>query len=292
MTSAEGADANRSDRRVGTVFVLRRYPVKSMLGQVLSEAEITMAGVTGDRVFALVDEHTGRIASAKQPRLWRLLLQCTAAWRGTQCTITLPGDRSFEVSADDATPQLLSETSDVDRALSDLLGRAVRLTATRRPDAEIARPSPEDVIEHGQGARLPYELLQIGEGTPGSTFVDYAPVSIFTTSTLGHLGLDEVRYRPNVVIDTPTGSPYEENDWVGRELRIGQVSLRGLIPIPRCAIPTLEHGDLPRSLDAVRRLLTENRIAAHDSGPAPCAGLYAEVLTSGTIRPGDTCTVN
>lgn len=287
MTSAESVDPSSPARRIGTVSVLRRYPVKSMLGEIVSDVEVTAAGIPGDRMFALVDERTGRIASAKQPRLWRLLLQCRAAWHDAQCTITLPDDRTFDISVDDATPGPLSDTSDADKALSDLLDRAVHLTATRQPNAEIARPSPEDVIEHGQGAQLPYELLQIGEGTPGRNFVDYAPVSIFSTSTLSHLGLDEVRYRPNVVIDTPAGSPYEENDWVGRELHIGQVTLRGLIPIPRCAIPTLEHGELPRSLDAVRRLLTENRIEVPDSGMAPCAGLYAEVLTPGRIRPGD-----
>ncbi|TWP35623.1 MOSC domain-containing protein [Leekyejoonella antrihumi] len=267
-------------------MVLRRYPVKSMLGEVVTEAAVTAGGIAGDRVFALVDQATGRVASAKQPRLWRLLLQCTAAWQGSRCTITLPGGRAFELSTDDAT----GSARGVDRALSDLLGRPVHLTATRPEAATIARPSPEDVIEHGQSARLPYELLELGEATPGSTFVDYAPVSVFTTSTLEHLGVDEVRYRPNVVVQSPTGAAFDENNWAGRQLRIGEVRLRGLIPIPRCAIPTLEHGSLPRSLDAVRRLLTENRVDVPDIGLAPCAGVYAEVLTPGTIRPGDAAT--
>ncbi|MET7332870.1 MOSC N-terminal beta barrel domain-containing protein [Nonomuraea sp. NPDC005650] len=53
---------------------LRRYPVKSMLGEEVSESEVTERGLAGDRVRAVLDVATGKIASAKNPRLWRGLL--------------------------------------------------------------------------------------------------------------------------------------------------------------------------------------------------------------------------
>ena len=47
---------------VGTIF---RYPVKSMLGEVLDEAIIDEGGVLGDRAYALIDQDTCKVASAK-----------------------------------------------------------------------------------------------------------------------------------------------------------------------------------------------------------------------------------
>jgi uncharacterized protein YcbX len=268
-------------RELGTVATVRRYPVKSMLGEELAEVAVAAGGVARDRVRALIDVQTDRVVSAKQPRLWRRLLGCTAAHAGDSLVITLPDGREVGATGDEA-----------DRALSELLDRPVALSATRAEGAALARPAPEDVIGQGQDADVGYETIEIGQGTPGATFVDYAPVHLITTSTLGHLGAEWLRYRPNLVVDTPTGVPFAENDWAGREVTIGAVRLRGLIPTPRCAIPTLEHGGLPRALHAVRTLLDENRVDVPGFGVVPCAGLYAEVLDPGTIRAGETAVLN
>jgi uncharacterized protein YcbX len=262
-------------REVGTVQALRRYPVKSMLGEKLAEAVVAPTGVAGDRGFALIDLETGRVASAKQPRLWRDLLQCSAAGEGRSLTITLPDGRTIT-------------SADADAALSELLGRKVRLSHDRSDGDTIARPDPEDVIEHGVTADVDYRLLHIGGAAAGATFVDYAPISIITTSTLAQVGTDWIRYRPNVVVATADDEPpFTENTWAGGEIRLGPVRVRGLKPISRCAIPTLAHGDLPANPDAVRALLTLNRISRPGDGPKPCLGVYAEVLEGGTVRPGD-----
>jgi uncharacterized protein len=49
---------------LGTVAVLRRYPVKSMLGESLRACGVTGRGLAGDRVLALVHRETGKVASA------------------------------------------------------------------------------------------------------------------------------------------------------------------------------------------------------------------------------------
>ena len=54
--------------QVGTVSELRRYPVKSMLGEQLTRAPITERGVVGDRTYALVDDETGKVISVKRPK--------------------------------------------------------------------------------------------------------------------------------------------------------------------------------------------------------------------------------
>jgi uncharacterized protein len=97
------------------------------------------------------------------------------------------------------------------------------------------------------------------------------------------------RYRPNVVIRTDAGG-FTENDWLGQDLRIGDVVvLRVIARTPRCAVPTLAHGDLPRDTEALRVLARHNRVRPMpESDPEPCAGVYAEVLQPGRIHTGDS----
>ena len=77
-----------------------------------------------------------------------------------------------------------------------------------------------------------------------------------------------------------------ENTWLGRELVPGDVRLRVRLPTPRCAVPTLEHGGLPRAPHAVRGPLEHNRAGVPGFGVLPCAGAYAEVVTGGELRRG------
>jgi hypothetical protein len=248
-----------------------------MLGEDVHEATLTASGLTGDRTVAVIDVETGAVASAKRPKLWRGLLALSAHWNDGAPSFALPDGRSFAV--DDPTSN---------EALSELLQREVRLSASRPEHAAVARPAPEDVMAVGDESEVPYETLEIGQGTPGTTFVDFAPVHIVTSSTLAHVGAEMIRYRPNVILDTPGGLPFLENDWDGRELVIGSAVLRILMPTPRCAVPTLAHGSLPRRNDAVRKVMQDNRIMVPEFGIHPCLGTYAQVVKGATIAVGST----
>jgi MOSC domain-containing protein len=72
---------------VPTVEAVFRYPVKPMLGTRVEQAEVRASGLVGDRGWALVDRQTGKVASAKQPRLWRSLLQLRAGGSGRSRTL-------------------------------------------------------------------------------------------------------------------------------------------------------------------------------------------------------------
>lgn len=259
----------------GSVTSLHRYPVKSMLGEPVDAIAVDARGVAGDRRFALVDTDTGRVATAKHPRLWRTLLRFSAVSVGDSARITFPDGHVLSVE-------------EADDELSALLGRKVRVSAERAEGASVERPDPVDVLDEGVDAEVEYGVLEIAQGTPGGAFVDYAPIHLITTATLDELGVEALRYRPNVVVRTPPGyPPFAENDWCGAEFTIGDVRLRGTLPTPRCSVPTLEHGGLPRAPQAVRPLLERNRVDVQGFGVLPCAGVYAEVLSGGTIRTGD-----
>jgi uncharacterized protein YcbX len=89
---------------LGTVAVMRRYPVKSMLGEDLRACEVTGRGLAGDRVLALVHRATGKVASAKNPRLWRDLLRLAAA-AGPDVKIRWPAPRAGRGSHAHTSPR-------------------------------------------------------------------------------------------------------------------------------------------------------------------------------------------
>lgn len=307
-------------REVGAIEELWRYPVKSMLGQRLAEAQVDERGVPGDRRLALVDRETGKIASAKMPRLWRDLLKCLAAI-DDQVLARNDADDSARDSAAPATAAvritlpgakpLWTTDADVDERLSSYIGRSVHLTDTPPEGATLDRSIPDAVLAAGVNAEVDAALVEIGSGSPPGTFVDFAPLHLITTSTLDRIAelsprgaIEPQRYRPNLVIRTTgrvasdgkflTDIGFLENDWLGREVHIGRdLRIEIIAATPRCAVPTLEHGALPRDPMALRTVAAHNRIPPlADVEPEPCAGAYARVVAPGRIEPGDKVLVS
>jgi hypothetical protein len=260
---------------------LLRYPVKSMLGETVNAVFVDERGADGDRRLALVDDLTGHVASAKNPRLWRSLLKCTGNVDAGRVSIALPDGTS--VAADDPA---------VDDLLSQLVGRSVRLVSKRPDGATLERPDPEQLLDLGLDAEVGGRILEIAQATPGDSFTDEAPLHAITTATLDHIGVEALRYRPNLVIATPSGyPPYAENDWVGKHVAVGEVRLRVLTATSRCVVPTLEHGPLPRAPQALRTPAAENRWNTGGHGAQPCAGAYCAVVVPGVVHVGDHVTV-
>src|SRR5215212_6605503 len=69
----------RMGEPVGRIRELWRFPVKSMRGEEVDAAEIGSDGVVGDRAYAVRDRETGKIASAKHPKVWPNMLGCRAS---------------------------------------------------------------------------------------------------------------------------------------------------------------------------------------------------------------------
>jgi MOSC domain-containing protein len=275
---------------LGTVRTLRRYPVKSMLGEDIAAADVTGAGLAGDRGLALIHQTTGRVVSAKNPRLWRAMLTLAATLNGESVKITFP-DGKISWSTD----------ADVDDVLSEFLGQPVTLTATPPEGAAMEHADPDMVNERGLTADAETTLIEVSAGAPDGTFFNFAPLHLITTATLDQVGelhpardggpVSLLRYRPNVVISTPDQRGFTENDWLDHELAIGgDLVVRVVARTPRCAVPTLPHGaTVDRDPEALRIVARHNRVAprAGSAGTEPCAGVYAEVVRPGVIGTGD-----
>lgn len=271
--------------QIGTVGALRRYPVKSMLGEDRSAARITARGLEGDRVFALIDVQSGKVVTAKLPHRWRTMLQLSATQRddedASRVEIALPDGRIIDC----ADPS-------VDAILSEVLGRPVTLVSIRPDGLEMERAHPDAVVAQGTASEVGFDVLPVGLGAPEGGFFDYAPIHFITTTSLDRVGsamaagvAEVARYRPNLIIETPDGVPFQENDWIGACLAIGrELHLEVILPTPRCAVPTLAHGDVPVDVKALHGL---NKVQVLDMGQLPCLGAYAKILKPGSVRLGN-----
>jgi uncharacterized protein YcbX len=290
---------------VGTVAALWRFPVKSMLGERLDSVDVGEDGVVGDRAFAIRDRETGKVASAKHPKLWPDLLGCRAAF----VEAPRPGEDLPPARIDLADGNsVLSDADDVDAVLSRFFGRDVELARAAdngytidqyHPDEEDYDPDGhrDEVVEAQLGAAF-FNERGLPSVVPEGSFFDLFPLSVLTTSSLDRLGelepqsrFDARRFRMNVIVDTD-GAGFVENEWLGRTLAIGDdVQVGVAIPDPRCVMPSLAQEDLPRDPQVLKSLARHNRI---DVGGAmyPCAGVYAVAAATGTINHGDDVTLS
>ena len=264
-----------------SVARLYRFPVKSMLGEQVDAVEVTGAGLAGDRTFAVTDG-TGRIGSVKHPRKWGPLLQCRARASGPDtAAVTLPDGGTYDARDPDLVDQL-----------SKLLDRRVSVLDTP-PDGlvlERAVPGVEGTVGGG-----PVTTDETGTAfTTGRSngFFDFATVHAVTTASLASLrraypggDFDARRFRPNLVIDMP-GDGFPEDGWAGRQIAVGGAVLEGMIPTPRCVIPTLAHDELPADPNILRTVAREHRVAS--AGRMACVGIYLKVVSPGRISLGDT----
>src|SRR5437588_3915519 len=115
-----------STQMAGRVVTLWRYPIKSMTGEELNATDVTTRGLLGDRAYALVDQATIKVASAKNPRKWPHLFDFRAAFIAPpRPGMPLPVVR---ITLPDGTV-LTNEQSDLNRILSQALHREVTLDA-------------------------------------------------------------------------------------------------------------------------------------------------------------------
>jgi hypothetical protein len=277
-----------------------------MRGERLEQGEFTERGLVGDRAYALIDADTGKVVSAKSVRLFPDLLGCSAEFvEPPQLKGELPAVR---IALPDGT-SVSSDSGDVDQVLSAFFERDVTLARAApedftidqyHPDVEDADPAGrrDAVVEQKLGSAF-FAEADVASPVPVGAFFDLFPVSLLTTSTLDQLSelepgssFDERRFRMNVIIDTREAG-FVENNWIGRELAIGDaLRFNVALPDPRCVMTTLAQDELPRDTDVLRALVRHNRIQVGDAGLFPCVGVYAVVESSGILRTGDSVSLN
>ena len=229
---------------VGRVRAIYRYPVKSMAGELIASAQLGWHGLDGDRRLAFVR----RGAQGGVPWL-------TASKLASLITYVPLRD------AEDALPS--------------------RVRTPKGEELELRGDALRAELTSAHGA--PVELMQIDNG-----IFDDAPLSIITMNAIAavsgeaRVDADPRRFRPNLLVETPDGSPFPEDAWVGRTLRIGEGEEAPAVSVctrdVRCVMINL---DPETAVSDARLLKASVRINEN------CAGVYATIVKTGRVRVGD-----
>jgi uncharacterized protein YcbX len=280
--------------KVGTVKEVRRYPIKSMAGEMLDRVELGSRGLPGDRVWAVRDEVRGGIRGAKKiPKLMTLSARFT--------TPVGVGVNPAEILFPDGS-RASTEDADINERLSSALDHRVSLWPLLPADAldhyRRGAPTHEDLeVElraiFGRATDEPLPDLSVFppeifeyESPPG-TYFDAFPLLLLTSASLDSMQqrvpasvFDVRRFRPNfVVADTTSANPFPELEWCGKRLRVGEATVQVTIECPRCVMVTHGQDDLPKDPGVMRALVKE---------AGGNLGVYATVEQPGRVSVGDS----
>lgn len=280
------------------VAAIVRYPVKSMLGESLEHARLTLQGIVGDRAWALRDDVRNGLTNAK--RFAPLMSMRARFAREPDDRDRSPAVELFD--ADGAATR--SDSPNVNDWLSRRLGHPVSLWPLQPAEAEAHyRREPLDpdadpvaglreIFARTADEPLPdlsqFPPVLFSHSSAPGTYFDAFPLLILSKSSLASLErlaraagsesrFDVRRFRPNLLIEA-MDEGFVEDAWCGRELQIGTARLKVELRCPRCIMTTHGFLDLPRDPRIMRSLVR------HHGGEL---GVYASVIEPGVIRNGD-----
>src|SRR5271165_4846920 len=235
---------------IGHVEAIFRYPVKSMGGERLEEAQLGWHGLEGDRrlAFRRIDDRSGFpwLSASQLPDLLRF-----APHRREEGA---PGDLPTHI---------------------------------RTPDGEEMPVFGEDLAtEVGRRYGAPVQMMQLKHGIFDEASISVIALdTVREIARLAGRSPDVRRFRPNVVVRLLRSCPFQEDEWLGGVLSFGEkdgddgpaiaVTMRDV----RCAMVNLDP-DTARPAPEVLKAV----VRVHQN----TAGIYGAVTRTGRLAIGQT----
>jgi len=241
-------------------------PVKGLAVRQLEECELTGAGIAGDRDFFLVDEND-RLVNAKG---LGCLQQVLPSYDPEVDTLSLAFPDGTTVSEQvgldgSLAARFWGDTVDVrvvagpwSEVLSDFAGRDLRLVRAPAPATDRRRSGAATLLGTGSLRAL--------------------------AQALGVDDVDERRFRMNFGIDGL--GEHQEDEWLGRRVRLGEAIVVPQGNVGRCAVTTQNPDSGAPDLDTLKALAAYRGLV-ETTEPLPF-GVYAAVAEPGRVRVGDT----
>src|SRR5258708_937657 len=238
----------------GRISAIFRYPVKSMAGELLDVARLSWHGIEGDRrlAFRRLTDKSGMpwLTASKLPQL---LLY-----------------KPFGLDSNTAEPLP---------------------THVRTPDGkEYELRSDELRAEVSSRCGSEGELMNLKHG-----IFDESPISVISLGTVHSVAresgrgvdlCDLRRFRPNIVLETNSAEPLEEDRWVGRTLIFGEVNSGAAVRVTmrdeRCVMVNFDPDTAERDSKVMKTVVRMNQ---------NYAGVYGTVIRAGDLRAGQVVTL-
>ncbi|HEX5369755.1 MAG TPA: MOSC N-terminal beta barrel domain-containing protein [Dehalococcoidia bacterium] len=256
------------------VAALYRYPVKGFTPESRESVTITADGrIAGDRVLGF------RFADTPEP---------DDAWSskfGMLVLVNTPGLARLRLEYDDAAGRLkiTCEGATLTDESLDAEGRRRISEAVAAYAVELSESPLAGHLE-----RMPLRLVGDGvtprlQDRPDGYVTMHGRESITALSKALDTELSELRFRSNVAIEGL--EPFEEQEWMGKTLRIGSIPFRVQMPIRRCLAT---HAN-PQTGERDQPVLTT---LTHTFGQEqPTLAVALVPLAAGEVHLGDDLTV-
>jgi MOSC domain-containing protein len=240
-------------------------PVKSLGLRHPASADLTEAGIPGNRRFHLVDAAGRLFTGADHGPLVRLLASFDPDT--STLSIVFPDGTSVVAAADRLGPA----------HATDFWGRPVAGRFVEGPLAEAL----------GAWVGQPLRLVRADVEGDGSDVERLSLVALASVRDLGFRDgrpdLDPRRFRMNLEIDGCEA--FEEDTWSGQRVRIGTAVIRVLGPVPRCVVTTQDPATGNPDFDTLKRIAAYRPLMRHPRGVP--FGMYATVEEPGRVSVGD-----
>jgi uncharacterized protein YcbX len=210
-----------SEREVGRVAALFRYPVKSMAGEPLEAVDVSWHGLAGDRRWAFIRDGLVRsgfpwLTIRERPEMghYRPVFAEPARPDESATIVRTPSGAALDVT---------------DPALAAELGHGSRVLKQHRGIYDV----------------LPLSLIT----TPTIAAVD----------ALVAPALEVRRFRPNLLVEPTADDAFAEDAWVGAVLRIGGLLMRVDQRDKRCVMVNVDPDTTARDPEVLRTIARERQ---------------------------------
>jgi uncharacterized protein YcbX len=264
-----------------TLSSLYIYPVKSLGGIPLTEAQVELRGLRHDRRWLIVDARNQFMTQRQQPHM--ALLQVSPAYNGFLLThrqrpdllpLYIPfeatPERTLFVTIWDDMVFAWRGTPAADAWLTEALGQTCRLVYMSDMVMRATEPEHNPANQMVSFADA-YPFLLAGE----------ASLQELNTRLAEPVPMD--RFRPNFVFSG--GTPWQEDTWA--EFQIGDVRFQVVRPCARCPVTTINQLTAQKSAEPLRTLATYRA-----AGNKVLFGQNVTGPGQGVVRLGDVITVH
>ncbi|HET6480422.1 MAG TPA: MOSC N-terminal beta barrel domain-containing protein [Actinoplanes sp.] len=262
------------------ITALYTYPVKGSHRLTHDAARVEPWGLAGDRRWAMVDAEGVAITQRDTPRLTHL----SVVTRPGGLDLSAPGLPALSVDEPADGPEELVR---VFRRFDPLPARVAEKEWSSRflgRDARLvwqADPTGRPLFSHGR----PDDRVNLADGFPVLLANEGSLAAL--NDWLAEAGEEPVpmtRFRPNVVVGG--AEAWVEDAWLGRRLRIGDVTFRAAKACSRCVVTTIDQDTGEKGRQPLRVLGQHRRF---DNGVLFAINLIPDI--SGEVHVGDTVEV-
>lgn len=251
------------------------YPVKSLSGIRLTEAQVEEKGLQYDRRWMIVDEN-GRFLTQREFTKMAML-KVAVLENGLLISSRLEPKNSITVPFEPVSSNLVLVTvwddeveaitvsDEVDKWLSEQLEREVKLVIM--PESTQRKADP-----------------RYAKNNENVSFADGFPFLLISQASLDHLNerlelpIVMQRFRPNFVV---TGTnPHAEDEW--KSIQIGELLFDIVKPCARCVLTTIDPETAEKGKEPLKTLATYRRV-----GNKILFGQNVVTKQNGLIRQGD-----